>query len=465
MESLHRRLVLILLSLILASWLVSVVITALYAKQTLIQQIDQQLVHYMDVSNHSMGTIYEDPKIIKHFQAKAVRLSSEPGVSRVRGFGSQGRELATNLWFKSTQVLVGNAAPAFPAPEGDGIIEADVVHDGETSTWRVLYRYDQSLDIWLATGFNMASVASMGRTAILRSVFPLFIILPLTIVILFWGVGRGLRPLGQLAEKIAARQPSALEPIDLMDVPKEIQPVVSSLNGLLDRLQRALVSERRFTSNAAHELQTPLAAIKAEVQRSQRMVSDLDSRRMLERIEVRVSRATETVRQLLTLARLDPEQEFRREPIPMNHVVIELMAEEGHWAADRQLDIEILEDPEVTVQGHMEWVTILIRNLLNNAFKYAVNGSVVQISLKENASGVVLSVANDCEPISDTEFHHLTDRFYSLPGRESGGVGLGLSIARRIADLHGATLSLQSRSEGRGFRAEVRFSDGLSGLE
>ncbi|WP_439133327.1 ATP-binding protein, partial [Pseudomaricurvus sp.] len=263
--------------------------------------------------------------------------------------------------------------------------------------------------------------------------------------------------LEHLATKISARKPSALDPIDQDGVPLEIQPVVSSLNELLDRLQQALISERRFTSNAAHELQTPLAAIKAEVQRSLRQTSDSESRQMLERIEVRVARAADTVTQMLTLARLDPEQQFGRHTIDLNRIVIDLMAEEGHLAADRHLEIEIDEDPDVTIEGHQDWIKILIRNLLNNAFKYTTAGGTVHICLKRGAEAASFSVANECEVISESQRQRLTDRFYSLPGREAGGVGLGLSIVERIADLHGATLYLTSKEGERSFLAEVRF--------
>ena len=455
--SLHRRLVLILLGLNLVAWLVSLALTAVFAQQMIVQQIDRQLGHYMDMAQYTMGTVLSDPETEAYFRQNAQRVTADSGVTRVRGDRNQGREQATNMWFGRSQVLVGENAPAFPAPVGEGIVQRALEEESGTSTWRIPYRRDQRHDIWVAVGVNMAFAPSMGTTTLLRVILPLLVILPVTVFILLWGVGRGLRPLDALAAKIAARKPSALEPIDTRGVPREIGPVVASLNGLLDRLQLALTSEQRFTANAAHELQTPLAAIKAEVQRCQRKVTDDESRYMLARIAARVTRAADTVTQLLTLARLDPEQEFLRESVLMNDLVIDLVAEEGHVAVDRQLEIQIDADVSVVVAGHREWLKILIRNLLNNAFKYALAPGVVQISLARTETGICLSIINESEAINEQQRARLVDRFYSLPGRKEGGVGLGLSIVSRVAKLHGAFLHLSPVRGHRGLRAEVIF--------
>uniref|UniRef100_UPI003F6C138B hypothetical protein n=1 Tax=Pseudomaricurvus sp. TaxID=2004510 RepID=UPI003F6C138B len=160
--SLRRRLLFILLGLILSSWLISVIITALFAQQTLLKQIDQQLAHNLEMSRYTLGSIYEDPVLADYYQSKSVPIRTEPGVARVNGFGSQGRELATNLWFKRTQILVGREAPIFPKRLQEGVVHTEINSNGETSAWRILYRYDRTLNIWIASGLNMTSVSSMG---------------------------------------------------------------------------------------------------------------------------------------------------------------------------------------------------------------------------------------------------------------------------------------------------------------
>jgi len=455
--SLRRRLILILLALTLVTWLVAVVITALLAQQLIVRQVERQLVQYMDMAQHSVGLIFGTPELKRYYMQNAPALYTDDGQTRLQGFGTRGREQATNIWFDSGQVLIGELAPAFPDPVRDGFITWREQGGGGSAVWRVLYRQAPASGIWLAVGVDLDHATGIGTVTFLRAVLPLLVILPLTVGILLWGVRRGLRPLDRLARSIEARQPQALDAIDLEDVPAEIGPVVVALNGLLDRLRRALESESRFTANAAHELQTPLAAIKAEVQRYQRQASDAESRMMLERISARVSRATNTVTQLLTLARLDPEQEFQRGAVNLSELVIEAIAEEGATAADRGLDIRVPEDSPLRVTGHPEWLKILVRNLLANAFRYSPAGGVVDISLNRQQDCVLLRIANDCEPISEDQRRRLTDRFYTLADNHVGGVGLGLSIVQRIAGLHGASLQLRPWEDGRGFVAEVAF--------
>jgi len=463
--SLRRRLILILLALTLVTWLVAVVITALLAQQLIVRQVERQLIQYMDMAQHSVGLIFGTPELKRYYMENAPARYSRDGKTRLPGFGTRGREQATNIWFDSGQLLIGELAPAFPDPVRDGFItwreEGEGRSENESAVWRVLYRQAPETGIWLAVGVDLDHATGIGTVTFLRAVLPLLVILPLTVGILLWGVRRGLRPLDRLARSIEVRKPQALEAIDPEGVPAEIGPVVVALNGLLDRLRRALESESRFTANAAHELQTPLAAIKAEVQRYQRQATDAESRKMLERISARVSRATTTVTQLLTLARLDPEQEFQRAHIDLSELVIDAIAEEGATAVDRGLDIRVPRDSPLRVTGHPEWLKILVRNLLANAFRYSPAGGVVDVSLHRQPDGVLLRIANDCDPIPEEQRRRLADRFYTLPGNHAGGVGLGLSIVQRIAGLHGASLRLDPWQDGRGFIAEVVFPAGL----
>jgi len=459
--SLRRRLILILLALTMVTWLVAVVITALLAQQLIVRQVERQLNQYMDMAQHSVGLIFGTPELKRYYMQNAPARYSRDGKTRLPGFGTRGREQATNIWFDSGQLLIGELAPAFPDPVRDGFItwreEGDGKRENESAVWRVLYRQAPDTGIWLAVGVDLDHATGIGTATFLRAVLPLLVILPLTVGILLWGVRRGLQPLDRLARSIEARQPQALDAIDLEDVPAEIGPVVIALNGLLDRLRRALESESRFTANAAHELQTPLAAIKAEVQRYQRQATDAESRMMLERISARVSRATTTVTQLLTLARLDPEQEFQRGEVNLSELVIEAIAEEGATAVDRGLDVRVPGDSSLRVTGHPQWLKILVRNLLANAFRYSPAGGAVDVALRRQQDSVLLRIANDCEPIREEQRRRLTDRFYTLADNHVGGVGLGLSIVQRIAGLHGASLRLDSWQDGRGFVVEVGF--------
>ncbi len=457
--SLRRRLVAIVLGLTLLTWFVSVIATGMHSQRMLIRQIDEQLSYYLDMAQHTMSAVVTNPEVSEYFAKRttATKAMGKRDVSRVSSFGSDKPTQAMNLWFGSSQILVGDNAPDFSPPTVPGVSTQSIQGRRGTESWRVLYRYDSALDIWLVVGVNLEHAKSETAANSWRLVYPLFLILPLTISILMYGVGRGLRPLRDLADKISSRQLHALEPIDMADVPSEIKPVITSLNDLLIRLGRSLNSEHRFTSDAAHELQTPLAAIKAEVQRCQHQPVDANTKIMLDRISMRVSRATDTVRQLLTLARLDPDQDFKKEKIALKEMVLDVIADLGGVAADRMIDVNLENMLDAEIAGNVDWIRVLLRNIINNAFVHSTSPGTVHITLVHENDRAYLRVENDCEPISDEVFSQLTRRFYRPLGNSSSGVGLGLSIVERIVGLHGGSLALAPLAGRRGFSAEVDF--------
>ncbi len=178
---------------------------------------------------------------------------------------------------------------------------------------------------------------------------------------------------------------------------------------------------------------------------------------MLDRISKRVSRAADTVKQLLTLARLDPDQEFQRQRVNLSELLIDEIAESGGLAAERDIELRLGGGPALYVEGNADWLKVLLRNLLINAFHHSPSPGEVEVRVMRCSDGIILEIANDCEPIADAEFAKLTDRFYRPSGNRTQGVGLGLSIVQRIVELHGAELRLDRWQDGRGFRAEVRF--------
>ena len=453
--SLQARLLAILLGLTLVVWTVSMVLTAVYSRQIINQQIEEQLSSAVSLSLHSLEAVQSDPAISDYYHKRVVAHSRSSAVTRLAGYELKGPAL--NFWFGKSQVVVGLRAPLFPLPEGEGFVTHSLTVDGEQHDWRLLYRRHPKYGIWAVAGVDLEQARRLSGRVMWRATIPLLIVMPISAAVLILGVRSGLRPLKELADKIAARHSLALSPIEMAAVPAEIQPLMNELNALLDRLQRALDSEHRFTANAAHELQTPLAAIKAEVQRHQRYAEG-DTRDMLQRIGSRVSRATETVAQLLTLARLDPDQEFAREPVDLNELLVEVMAELGGLAVDRGIAMQLdLPSQPLVVAGQPHWLHILLRNLLLNALQHSPSPGEVDISLQSSALGIALSVANDCEPIADSELQRLSERFYRVTGHSVPGVGLGLSIAQRVAELHGARLQLGRAASGRGFHVVVLF--------
>jgi signal transduction histidine kinase len=361
-----------------------------------------------------------------------------------------------NIWMGDTLLAVLEGSPSFGRPGAEGFAYRDT--GDPVRHWRILARYDERTQLWLLVGVDVGAARWEMLRTFGRGLLPLLVILPLTAALLYFGVGRGLKPVRALADQIARRTQGALDPVPEDDVPVELKPVVEALNALLLRLARTLDNEQRFTANAAHELLTPLTAIKTEVQLCQRQLTDGAGRDMLGRIALRVDRAGHTVQQLLTLSRLDPDAPLAGEWLDLRELLRDALAETAHIGAERGLQVAFPEGGEMPLHGNREALGILLRNLLVNAFRYGREGSTVRVALKAGGAGPELEIGNDCEPLPPAALSRVGERFYRVPGSAGLGAGLGLSIVDRIAAHHGAQFSVSAGADGSGFVASLRFS-------
>lgn len=457
-HSLKRRLVWILLGLTLGSWVASAVLTFVFASRVMLDQVDRQLEQYSDLVNYITQVFARQvdeglPVYEPWFRAGFAEAHQQPMV--IDATPEESLSPALNIWMDEKLIAVLADSPHFDKPTEEGFSFAQPEGNGE-GEWRILTRYDEPTGLWMRVGIELAGARWAMLGILGRALLPLLIVLPLTVLLLYFGVARGLLPLKNLAGQIARRNPGLLDPVSTRGVPEEVQGVVASLNALLEHLARALEGEQRFTANAAHELLTPLAAIKTEVQVCQRQMRDASGRVMLDRIAQRVDRAGHTVEQLLTLARVDPDTPLPMTWLDLRALLGETLAETGHLAAARGLAVDLAEGTAVQVTGNAGSLAILLRNLLVNAFRYAREGSTVQVALQGEA-GALLTICNDCDPLSAEEFARISERFYRVPGSICPGAGLGLSIVKRIAEQHGATFIAGPRQDGSGFCARLQF--------
>lgn len=456
--SLQKRLTWILLALTLFAWIGSAAVTYFYANRVLLEQVDRQLGQYADLVNYITRVferqLAEGQPLYEAWSGHNYdRAHLEPIV--IETPLSAGLAPAINVWENQDRIAVLAGSPLFERPTSEGLSDTELDGGGQ---WRLLSNRDEATGLWVQVGIELGAARRDMAATLGRAVLPLLIVLPLTVAVLYLGVAGGLRPLNNLASQISRRKPGLLEPVATTDVPSELNSVVLSLNNLLARLAEAMEGEQRFTANAAHELLTPLAAIKTEVQLCQRQLREEPAASMLLRITQRVDRATHTVEQLLTLARLDPDAPLDGAPVELRALLTEALADTAHLAADRQLSVALEEGTAISLQGNAEALAIMFRNLLVNAFKYSSGNAEVTISLRQQSEEVVLEICNDCEPLSVAEHAQLGERFYRVPGSAGQGAGLGLSIVDRIARLHGARLDTGPGDGGRGFCARVSLS-------
>lgn len=362
-------------------------------------------------------------------------------------------KLAFRVWMDGTVILHTADAPDGPLPVHSGLDERD--HAGQR--WRLYTLRDDRYRI----GVQVAERYDIRRRIVsevaLASLYPALVALPLLTLIAWLAVGKGLAPLRRVAEQVTARSPAALEPVSLKGTPSEVRPLVVALNRLLARLEEAFERERRFTADASHELRTPLASLKVQAQVARRAAEAPERDHALAQIVAGADRASHLVEQLLTLARLDPQQQgLECGPVDLARLAGEVLAQCAAPAIAKSVDLGLEAADGGVVDGNPHALAVLLRNLVDNAVRYTPGGGRVEVTVAADGTGVELRVADSGPGIPVAERARVFERFHRLSGTGQSGCGLGLSIVRRIADLHAATVELGDSPLG-GLRVRVRF--------
>jgi len=261
--------------------------------------------------------------------------------------------------------------------------------------------------------------------------------------------GRVLKPLRRTAASIAAKTPDDLTQVATAGQAREVLPIVQALNGVLGRLDAALQAERRFTADAAHELRTPLAGLHMHVQLLQRQHPGLAA--SFHKLRQDIARLTALVDSLLTLARLDPlaREQLVRQPVALSPLFERVAGMHAQEAAARGIALALRCEVQ-EVQADPQMLEIVLRNLVDNALRYCPDGSRIEIAAVPHAGGARIAVRDDGPGVDAGSRQRLTERFFRVLGQGQQGSGLGLSIVKRIADLHGIGLAFGAGIDGRG---------------
>ena len=301
----------------------------------------------------------------------------------------------------------------------------------------------------------------LAADAAWRTLLPMLATLPLLGTLIWYLVGRGLKPLQRLAREVAARRADALEPLPADGIPDEVRPLVLALNRLLCRLDQALAAQQAFVADAAHELRTPLTALQIQLQLTERAPDDATRQAALSDLGAGLARATHLVQQLLTLARQEPGAgvPFEQQPLQLAEVVRLALADHAAQAQVRGIDLGARQlADEVSIDGDAAALRTLAGNLIDNALRYTPAGGRVDVAVEAAPDGAVRLLVDDSGPgIPPADRQRVLDRFYRRPGSEPSGSGLGLAIVARIAERHHAALTLSESPLG-GLRVEVLFA-------
>jgi two-component system sensor histidine kinase TctE len=302
---------------------------------------------------------------------------------------------------------------------------------------------------------------------------PQFVTLPLAVLLVWLALVQALKPLNRLEERIRARRPDDLSPLDTQTVPQEVAPLVASVNDLLLRLKDSISTQKRFLADAAHQLKTPLAGLRMQADLAQREgTSTEELKQSLRQIGRSSIRATHTVNQLLALARAEAgTTAISRQPCDLARITMEVVQDSVPRALDKYIDLGYEGaqpgTPGVTIEGNPTLLKELVRNLLDNAINYTPStldspGVITARVLADPFGKIIVLQVEDSGPgIPPAERELIFQPFYRALGNDVDGSGLGLPIAQEIAQQHRAHISVEDTRPGQappGARFIVRFN-------
>ncbi len=436
--SLRRRLLGLLLGGVAAAWVVTMMFSYFDAHHEVDALFDAQLAQgaqtLLALDSHDHDLDIEDFGATVHKYQRRIRFQ---------------------IWRVDGKLLMRSAnAPDTPLTAVENFSET---HD-ENGHWRHFSQWnnDHSLQVQVSENHHIRDelIVHIAWRLLLPALFGL----PLIGLWVWLATRHGFASLDGVARQIASRDPLQLQALQPDSAPMEIRPLLEALNGLFQRVEKALESERRFTADAAHELRTPLAALQAQLQVAQHARNSEEHDRSLHQLQIGLTRAAHLVDQMLQLARLDPETGLPNpQPVDLGTLTETVCADLGPQILARNIDFDLATPPAVMVSGQAEWLGVLIRNLVDNAVRYTPPGGQVSVRLERRLGQVELSVSDSGPGIPAEEREAVLRRFHRLDQGNQPGSGLGLAIVARIAELHHALMQLDSADTPKGLRVRVQF--------
>jgi two-component system sensor histidine kinase QseC len=394
-------------------------------------------------------TLEKIPQKIDTFYQKRF-LNSVPPENYMDKFNFQ-------VWTNGGKLLLhSSTAPKIPlTSELDGFSDKKIAHQD----WRVFTTYNNKTGIRTVLAERYDTRNELGHRIAQDDLYIMLLTFPLSGLLIWIIIGRGLDSLDRVAEEVANRAPSHLEPVDLDEVPEEIKPVIDELNKLFFRLKEGFEREKRFAADAAHELRTPLAALKAQAQVAL-LTHDIEEKNQaLQKLIASVNRSTHIVQQLLTMSRLVPGVAHidGKNKVNLSRLTREILAMLAPSAVEKQIDLEFVTQSEnLTIYGNSTALGILIRNLVDNAIRYCNEHGRIKVLLnKSQNSEIMLEVSDNGPGIPQELRSRVFERFFRVLGNKSPGSGLGLAIVQQICELHSGRVILDTPKEGTGLIVQV----------
>lgn len=403
------------------------------------------------------GSMQEAETLFDNQLLDLSQLVANLDLAQIQGDFRLGNNVAFQIWGGEQLLAASYHAPAESISErqpGFGYANFD------SYRWRTFARFDEGREHWIIVAERTDLRFVLAENVVLESLAPILLGIPVVALLIWFIVGRGLKPLHQLSEDLRQKKAQDLQPLQYERTPAELDQVVQSINGFIHRLNEALEREQRFSADAAHELRTPISALKIQLHNLAQEVNT--SSDAWQQLQLGVERMQHLVEQLLSLYRSTPEK-FAAEctVLDLHAITQEVVARFYPMIEARQQTLE-LDGESCLINGERFALETLVNNLLSNASKYTPHGGTIHLRV-EHVDGRVCLVVEDNGPgIPAAEREHVFERFYRSSGLNQSGVngcGLGLTIVEHVARLHQATVAITDSSLGRGVAFKVFFPE------
>jgi two-component system sensor histidine kinase QseC len=390
------------------------------------------------------------PYQIEHFYEKKM-VNENPLSSLADRFSFQ-------VWTKGGKLLLhSSSAPKIPlTADNDGFSDKTI----NSQRWRVFTTYNDNAGVNTVLAERYDTRNELGHQIAQDDLYIMLLTFPLSGLLIWLIIGKGLDSLDRVAKEVANRAPSHLEPVSIQEVPDEIKPVIDEINHLFNRLKEGFEREKRFAGDAAHELRTPLAVIKAQAQVALNARTLEEKNEALHKLIASVNRSAHVVQQLLTMSKITPETGQLNDISDVNIIKIarETLAMLAPSAIEKYIDLEfIYQDENIFIRGNHTALGILIRNLVDNAIRYSNPHGEVIVKIFQDPYCTILQVEDNGPGIPDELKARVFERFFRVLGHTSTGSGLGLSIVQQICDLHGAKIHLDTPQKHTGLMIRITF--------
>jgi len=345
------------------------------------------------------------------------------------------KNFAYRVWINGKPVLKSlHSADFGEYPEEEGFSDREL----NGKDWRFLTIKDGPLTVEVAEDYEARQ--DLIDRVILSIFIPLIILIPFILFTVIYGLNIGLRPLSALSNAVSRRNADDLHPINKEDIPEEVEPLVDNLNNLMAKIEEALEKEKRFTSYAAHELRTPLAAIKAQIQVALRHKDLNKQKEMFNDVNIGVDRMSHLVEQLLTLMRVQ-KGGVEKHNFNISELLERVIKSYELQAKDKGLKINSNITNDISIEANSEMIEIMFNNLISNSIKYSDSKGNIEINLVREDEGISFSTSNPSKEINDEDLQNMFEPFHRLKGETETGVGIGLSIVKWIVDAHAGQIN------------------------